>query len=102
MPESRLSHEERGEGTPIVLVHGFPFDHTIWREQLDNVSQEARVLTPDLPGFGGSPPLADTEPTMQDYANELALWANQLGLEKFMLVGHSMGGYIAFAFARQY
>jgi 3-oxoadipate enol-lactonase len=99
---SALSYEERGEGVPLVLVHGFPFDHSIWRSQLDSMGEGVRVLVPDLPGFGQSAPLPDTEPTMPDYANQLALWAGEVGLDKFVLVGHSMGGYIAFAFARGY
>ena len=102
MRESLIYSEENGEGMPIVLLHGFPFDHNIWREQVNGVSKGARVLVPDLPGFGGSSPLPDAEPTMDRYANQLALWAGMVGLDRFVLVGHSMGGYIAFAFARLY
>jgi 3-oxoadipate enol-lactonase len=97
-----LSHEEKGQGTPIVLLHGFPFDHTIWRQQLDGVTENARVLAPDLPGFGQSAPLSEPDPGMQHYAGRLAQWVGAVGLDRFVLVGHSMGGYIAFAFARQY
>src|SRR5207248_477284 len=94
--------EERGEGTPLVLLHGFPFDHTIWQQQLDEVSNNTRVLAPDLPGFGKSDALPGAEPAMDDYAGRVAQWADETGLGKFVLVGHSMGGYIAFAFARLY
>ena len=97
-----LRYEERGEGVPLVLLHGYPFDHTIWRQQLEGIGEGVRVLAPDLPGFGQSPPLPDAEPTMQLYANEVALWADQLGIDRFVLAGHSMGGYIAFAFARHH
>ena len=100
MLESNINHEERGEGVAVVLLHGFPFDHTIWRAQLEGVSEVARVLAPDLPGFGESAPLADAEATMDRYANQLLEWANEVGLDRFVLVGHSMGGYIAFALAR--
>lgn len=97
-----LNYVEQGGGTPVVLLHGFPFDHRIWEEQLNEVSKVARVLAPDLPGFGRSATLGDTEPTMDDYAEQVFLWANELGLGKFALVGHSMGGYIAFAFVRHH
>ncbi|MFL5734591.1 MAG: alpha/beta fold hydrolase [Chloroflexia bacterium] len=99
---SILTYEERGEGVPIVLLHGFPFDHSIWQAQLDGLGEGVRVLTPDLPGFGGSAPLPGEEPTMDDYADRVAQWAEEIGLGRFALVGHSMGGYIAFAFVRKY
>jgi 3-oxoadipate enol-lactonase len=102
MADSTLYHEERGEGTPVVLVHGFPFDHSIWQAQLKALGREARALAPDLPGFGRSKPLSAKEPTMDDYAERIARWAGDSGLDRFVLVGHSMGGYIAFALARLY
>jgi 3-oxoadipate enol-lactonase len=106
MSESILSYEERGEGMPVVLVHGFPFDHTIWEEQLDALSKDMRVLAPDLPGFGRSQPLAsgaaEGEPQIADYADYLARWADDIDLPRFVLVGHSMGGYIALAFVAAY
>ncbi len=102
MPGTRLHYEERGQGEPVVLVHGFPFDHTIWQQQIEDLSRVARVLAVDLPGFGQSEPLGDTQPTMEDYANTLVLWAGQVGLDRFVLVGHSMGGYIALAMMRHF
>src|SRR4051794_23416961 len=99
--ESILSHEEKGTGIPLVLVHGFPFDHTIWRQQVDDVSDTARVLAVDLPGFGGSP-LPPPQPALDDYVAALCGWADSLGLRRFVLVGHSMGGYVALNFARHY
>lgn len=94
---------ERGEGTPLVLLHGFPFDHALWKEQLHGVaSKGARIIALDLPGFGRSNPLDGDEATMDAYADAIAEWAEKEGLEKFVLAGHSMGGYIAFAFARRH
>lgn len=98
-----LSYVERGEGLPMVLVHGFPFDRRIWREQVEGVSSVARVIAIDLPGCGQSaafPP--GMEPRMEDYADAVADLAKDLGISKMVLVGHSMGGYVAMAFARQY
>jgi pimeloyl-ACP methyl ester carboxylesterase len=102
MTSSTLHYEERGEGLPVVLLHGFPFDHTIWEGQLAGLRAGARVLAPDLPGFGGSPALpSDAPPTMDAYAGAVLAWADGLGLDHFVLGGHSMGGYIAFALARR-
>lgn len=97
-----LNYEERGEGMPLVLVHGFPFDGSIWREQLEELGREARVIAIDLPGFGRSQALAGDEASIDDYADAIARWAGELGLNRLVLAGHSMGGYVALAFARRH
>ena len=102
MPKDVLNYEESGRGSPLVLVHGFPFDHTIWQAQLDSLSNKARVIAPDLPGFGGSDALGGAEPTIDQYADRLSEWVFRIGLGRVTLVGHSMGGYVALAFARRY
>ena len=98
MTAASLHYEEGGAGLPVALLHGFPLDHTIWAPQL--AGPAARLLAPDLPGFGASPPLPLDAPTMDDYARAVLAWADGLGLNQFVLGGHSMGGYIAFALAR--
>jgi pimeloyl-ACP methyl ester carboxylesterase len=100
MAVSNLHYEDQGAGMALVLLHGFPLDHRIWAPQLADVSLRARVLTPDLPGFGASPPLAADKPTMDAYARAVLAWADGIGLRHFILAGHSMGGYIALALAR--
>ena len=60
------------------------------------------MVAPDLPGFGGSTPLESAEPSNRRYADRLSLWIFEQGLGNVVLVGHSMGGYIALAFARKY
>ncbi|MDQ3927664.1 MAG: alpha/beta hydrolase [Chloroflexota bacterium] len=95
-----LDYEERGDGPALVLVHGFPFDGSIWRTQLEALGGEARVIAIDLPGFGGSQALAGEEASIDAYAEAIARWAGDLGLGRFALAGHSMGGYVALAFAR--
>lgn len=99
---STLKYHEHGQGPPLVLVHGFPFDHSIWHAQLEVVSDEARVIAVDLPGFGGSQSLQGDEPSIDGYADAIARWAGEAGIDKFVLAGHSMGGYVALAFARRY
>ena len=49
-----IHYEERGQGTPLVLLHGFPLDRRIWSQQIDALSTQCRVIAPDLPGFGES------------------------------------------------
>jgi pimeloyl-ACP methyl ester carboxylesterase len=88
---------------PVVLVHGYPFEGSIWKHQLSALGKEMWVVAPDLPGFGKSAPiLPATTADVDLYAEALAEWAKREGVEQLMLAGHSMGGYIAFAFARKY
>ncbi len=96
-----LRRHEGGSGVPLVLLHGFPFDHSIWAAQVAGLSDVARVLAPDLPGFGGSAPLPGdpTAATIAAYAQAVLAWADGLGLHSFALAGHSMGGYVALALA---
>ena len=107
MARNQLNVRERGKGkgsgVPLVLVHGFPFDSNMWEKQLDGLGDEMWVVAPDMPGMGQSEALAlDREAGMDDYAGAIADWAGSRGIDKIMLAGHSMGGYIAFAFARRH
>ena len=99
--ESKLNVVVEGKGAPIVLLHGFPFDHHVWRELSGAMGERVRLITPDLAGFGESPPL-DGQATMDAYADAVAEWMREEGLNRFALAGHSMGGYIALAFARRH
>ena len=77
MTSPTLHYEERGAGMPVVLLHGFPFDRTIWEAQLRGLRAGARVLAPDLPGFGDSPPLPlGPPPTIEAYADAVLVWAD--------------------------
>lgn len=92
-----------GEGPPILLVHGFPLDHTMWREQIDHLAKSRRVIAPDLRGFGGSGPVDPSGVSMETYADDLAALLDALDIsEPICLCGLSMGGYIALAFVRKY
>ena len=101
-----LAYVDRGSGPPILLVHGFPLDHTMWAAQVDALADRWRVLAPDLRGFGQSP-LGDADPhhgiSMEQYADDLAGLLDALQIrEPVVLVGFSMGGYIAWQFVRKY
>ncbi len=94
--------DDCGTGTPLLLVHGFPLDRTMWSEQLDQLSSCCRVITPDMRGFGQSPAKGDTT-TMEQMADDLAGLLDALGMqEPVVLGGLSMGGYVAFQFWRKY
>jgi pimeloyl-ACP methyl ester carboxylesterase len=95
---SLITYQGAGtSGPPIVLVHGFPVDAGMWHGQLAGLGGVARVVAPDLPGFGGSAP---GPAGMADYADAVVALANALGFQRFVLGGLSMGGYVAFAAAR--
>jgi 3-oxoadipate enol-lactonase len=93
---------DAGKGSPLLFVHGFPLDHTQWSGQLPVFAQTHRVLAPDLRGFGGSEASSDTM-TMEQFADDLAAMLDVLQIaEPVTLCGLSMGGYIAFQFARKH
>lgn len=93
---------ERGSGLPLLLVHGFPLDHTMWAGQLDGLAGDARILAPDLRGFGRSPPGGDVMP-MEQFADDLAALLDARGIrEPVMFCGLSMGGYIGWQFCRRH
>jgi pimeloyl-ACP methyl ester carboxylesterase len=98
----RFATIDEGSGPVVVLVHGFPLDHTIWDGQIGPLSQRCRVIAPDLRGFG------DTEATpgkvsIEQHADDLAAMLDALGVvEPVVLAGLSMGGYIAFRFYQKY
>jgi len=90
---------ERGRGTPLLLVHGFPLDHTMWHGQLDALADTCRVIAPDLRGFGASSVVAGTA-TMTQLADDLAALLEKLAIsEPVVFCGLSMGGYVAWQFA---
>jgi 3-oxoadipate enol-lactonase len=106
MPEYRtsgglMSYGDRGEGPgdPLVLLHGFPLNRKMWAPQVEAFSAERRVVTPDYPGFGSSPrPCA--QPDVRYYAEGTGKLLDKLGLDRVVLGGLSMGGYVAFACMR--
>ncbi|RJP52507.1 MAG: alpha/beta fold hydrolase [Anaerolineaceae bacterium] len=99
--DTTLAYERLGRGAPLVLIHGFPLDHSIWDEVTPLLSSTFDLILPDLRGFGESVSSAPAW-TMRDLADDLAALLDHLGLESAFLAGHSMGGYVTLAFADAY
>lgn len=96
-----LAYEQRGEGTPLVLLHGFPLDHHTWDFVAPLLEGTFDLIMPDLRGFGSSSTV-DSRYTLDDFASDIAGLLDHLGIQKAAIAGHSMGGYIALTFAKRY
>jgi len=94
-----IAYTRQGQGTPLVLVHGYPLDRTTWNEMLPLLENDFDLIVPDLRGFGESD-LVEGPYTISDMASDIAVLLDTLNTEKAILVGHSMGGYVVLAFAR--
>ncbi|MGC9991488.1 MAG: alpha/beta hydrolase [Candidatus Cybelea sp.] len=92
---------ERQHVTAVVLIHGFPFSASIWDAQADALAQDACVVCPDLRGAGKSSE-SEGPYLMETLAADVALLLDALGIERASIAGHSMGGYVALAFARMF
>jgi pimeloyl-ACP methyl ester carboxylesterase len=128
---TELSYVDRGTGMPLVLVHGFPLDHTMWAGQINGLARQSgdllmgeafwpvaptekplsapslRIIAPDLRGFGRSPVGDDKvtcgKVTMEQFADDLAGLLDALDIrEPVVLAGLSMGGYVALQFWRRH
>jgi pimeloyl-ACP methyl ester carboxylesterase len=110
-----LFYRDTGTGIAVVLLHGFAEDGATWDNLAGPLSAHCRLIIPDLPGSGrssalpsprsaspsGSTPSAAT-PSIEDLAAAIASLLDNLGIDKCIMIGHSMGGYIALAFAEKY
>jgi 3-oxoadipate enol-lactonase len=87
---TRLYYEVRGEGTPLVFLHGFTLDHRMWNRQVDELAKRHRVVTYDARGFGRSA-LPGVEPYM--HCEDAAALCGHLGLRRVVVIGHSIGAH---------
>jgi pimeloyl-ACP methyl ester carboxylesterase len=88
-------------GKPIVLIHGFPFARELWSEQRTALSRTHRVISLDLRGMGESS-VPDGPYLMETLAADVAALLDKLSIERAWIAGHSLGGYVALAFARMF
>jgi 3-oxoadipate enol-lactonase len=94
-----LAYVDQGSGLPLVLIHGFPLNKSIWSSQIDILGQFCYVVAPDLRGSGESP-TPPGEYSMFTLADDIRNLLDTLQIHKAVLCGLSMGGYVAFSFFR--
>ncbi len=102
LKNTKLAFFQRpGNGTPLILLHGFPLDHTIWQTMLPFIKKEAWLIMPDLRGHGLSL-TNDEDYSMEQMADDIAGLLDYLRIKKALMIGHSLGGYVTLAFANKY
>ncbi len=100
--EVDLAVEVRGDGVPVLFVHGFPFDRTMWRHQLAALTRWKRIA-PDLRGAGASTPAAAQDGySIARYADDLVAILDALGVREAVVCGLSLGGYVVFELVRRH
>lgn len=98
---SQISYKVHGSGESVLLLHGFLENQSMWDDFIPSLSQTKKVITVDLLGHGNSDSLGYVH-TMEDMANAVYHVLNHLDVEICIVVGHSMGGYVALALAELY
>ena len=96
-----ISFSDTGKGTAVVLLHGFLENKTMWKDLAPILSHKNRVITIDLLGHGATDSLGYVH-SMEDNAEIVKVVLSHLRIRKAVFVGHSMGGYVALAFAELY
>ena len=94
-----IAYDDVGSGPSVVLLHGYPFNRSMWRDQLVELQQHHRVIIPDLRGHGESA-VTESPATMQRMAGDVASLLETLNISRATIGGLSMGGYVALAFYR--
>lgn len=102
--DKKVFYRVVGKGKPVMLVHGFAEDGSLWNYQIEKLKQNFQVIIPDLPGSGASE-MIEGKLSISDYADAIKSIVD-VEIRKdeiaFTIIGHSMGGYIALAFAEKY
>src|SRR5512134_2831152 len=96
-----VRYVEAGAGWPVVLIHAFPLGAAMWRPQMDEVPDGWRLIAADLPGFGGEEVDGSEPPTVETYAADVEALLDALEIDRAVIGGLSMGGYVTFALYRR-
>ncbi len=97
----QLYSRSAGSGLPVVLLHAFPLSSAMWLAQREGLAPLCRVITPDLRGFGGTL-LGDDEPSVDAMADDVVRLLDQEGVDRAVVGGQSMGGYVTMALCRRH
>ena len=95
-----IGYDDVGTGMPVAFIHGFPHNRTLWAPQVSALVDRARCIAPDLRGFGESSHHGPF--SIDQFADDVAILLRTLGIERVVVTGLSMGGYVALAFWRRY
>jgi pimeloyl-ACP methyl ester carboxylesterase len=98
---AQLAYRESGSGAPLIFLHAFPLNQTMWDDQVTFFSPKYRVITFDWRGFGESS-LGPAPSTMTVFAQDLTALLDELRIDRAAICGLSMGGYAAFSFLRNH
>ncbi|HWZ22501.1 MAG TPA: alpha/beta hydrolase [Cytophagaceae bacterium] len=96
-----LEYNDTGHGYPLVLLHGFCENRSLWKYCEKTLALHYRVIAPDLPGFGESR-LEEPQVSMDYFAEQIKILLDDLKIKKCVMIGHSLGGYVVLAFAEKY
>lgn len=99
---SSIDYKIYGQGKPVMLVHGFAEDSSIFKAQINHLNENYLLIVPDLPGIGNSEMLQKENVEISDYAEVVKAIIDAEKIKNFTLLGHSMGGYITLAYAAKY
>ncbi len=102
MKTKYLSYQQSGQGNTVVLLHGFCENKSLWDEFIPMLAENYKVISLDLAGFGGSKDLIEENHTIEMMAEQIHQLLAFLQCEKVTFIGHSLGGYVALAYAELY
>jgi len=97
----QMSYTDAGSGPAVVFVHGYPFNRTLWNEQVSALTTNHRVVVPDLRGFGETE-VGNLDSTMPQFARDVKNLLDHLLIEEALICGLSMGGYVTLAFYKEF
>lgn len=98
--DTEITFDDIGSGLPVVFLHAFPLNRTMWEPQISALVAESRCISIDVRGFGESTAAAPY--SMDRYADDVAAVLDALQIQRAVVVGLSMGGYVAFALWRRH
>ena len=96
-----IAYARQGTGVPLVLIHGYPLDRSIWEPLVGPLGEDFELIMPDLRGFGGSH-VADASGSIDAYGSDVTGLLRQLQVPRAIVAGHSMGGYVALGIVRHH